>query len=69
IVGLLKELSQKENRLVFMVSHDNRILDYADEILYMNDGMLLAREDEEASDRLRKQILSSVPPPLPGWAE
>jgi putative ABC transport system ATP-binding protein len=69
IVGLLKELSQRENRLVFMVSHDNRILDYADEILYMNDGMLLAREDEEGSDRLRKQILSSVPPPLPGWAE
>lgn len=69
IVGLLKELSRRENRLVFMVSHDNRILDYADEILYMNDGMLLSHEDEEASDRFRKQILSSVPPPVPGWAE
>jgi putative ABC transport system ATP-binding protein len=40
IVELLKELSQHENRLVFMVSHDNRILDLADDILWMEDGKL-----------------------------
>ena len=66
IVGLLKELSQRENRLVFVVSHDNRILDYADEILYMNDGMLLPQENEEAPARFRKQIMSSGPPPVSG---
>jgi len=41
IVALLKELSQNENRLVFMVSHDNRILDLADEILFMEDGKII----------------------------
>jgi putative ABC transport system ATP-binding protein len=61
IIGLLKKLSQKENRLVFMVSHDNRILDYADEILYMEDGALLDRDDKEASGRIRNRILSSAP--------
>lgn len=69
IVGLLKELSQRENRLVFMVSHDNRILDYADEILYMEDGNLITQDDKENTDRLRKQLLSSAPPVMPGWAE
>lgn len=40
IVTLLKEISAKDQRLVFMVSHDNRILDLADEILYMEDGKI-----------------------------
>jgi putative ABC transport system ATP-binding protein len=40
IVELLKGLSEREDRLVFMVSHDNRILDLADEILRMEDGSL-----------------------------
>lgn len=69
IVGLLKDLSQNENRLVFMVSHDNRILDYADEILYMEDGSLVSRDDAEASGRIRKQILAAAPSQIPGWAE
>lgn len=40
IVELLKELSICEGRLVFMVSHDNRILDIADGIFTMEDGRL-----------------------------
>jgi putative ABC transport system ATP-binding protein len=40
IVTQLKELTQSENRLVFMVSHDNRILDLADQVLWMEDGRL-----------------------------
>src|SRR5262249_28501309 len=35
VVTQLKELAQSENRLVFMVSHDNRILDIADQVLWM----------------------------------
>jgi putative ABC transport system ATP-binding protein len=40
IVELLKDLSTREGRLVFMVSHDNRILDLADRIFTMEDGHL-----------------------------
>lgn len=69
IVGLLKGLSQKDNRLVFMVSHDNRILDYADEILYMDDGSLINPDDAKASERVQKQILAEKPQTMPGWAE
>ena len=40
IVEILHELAHEENRLVFMVSHDNRILHLADEIFHMGDGRL-----------------------------
>lgn len=45
IVALLKEISARDNRLVFMVSHDNRILDLADEILFMEDGKIRRERD------------------------
>jgi putative ABC transport system ATP-binding protein len=40
VVTQLKELAQSENRLVVIVSHDNRILDWADQVLWMEDGQL-----------------------------
>jgi putative ABC transport system ATP-binding protein len=45
IVALLKEISATDHRLVFMVSHDNRILDMADEILFMEDGKIRWKRD------------------------
>lgn len=48
VVTLLKELAEKENRLVFMVSHDNRILDLADWILWMEDGVIRTKEERRS---------------------
>ncbi len=46
IVTLLREISAHDHRLVFMVSHDPRILDLADDILFMEDGKI--RRDRES---------------------
>jgi putative ABC transport system ATP-binding protein len=40
IVEVLKDLAHNEGRMVFMVSHDTRILGLADRILYIEDGRL-----------------------------
>jgi len=40
IVEILHDLAHREKRLVFMVSHDTRILHLADKIFYMDDGRL-----------------------------
>lgn len=42
ITETLRDLSHDENRLVFMVSHDSRILSLADRIYRFEDGQLLA---------------------------
>ncbi len=40
IVEVLKDLAHQENRLIFMVSHDTRVLHYADRIFEIDDGRL-----------------------------
>jgi putative ABC transport system ATP-binding protein len=40
IAEILKDLAQQEGRLVFMVSHDSRIMGFADRILQIEDGRL-----------------------------
>jgi putative ABC transport system ATP-binding protein len=40
IVEILHDLAHREKRLVFMVSHDTRILHLADKTFYMDDGRL-----------------------------
>lgn len=40
IAEILKDLAEREGRLVFMVSHDSRIMGLADRILHIEDGRL-----------------------------
>ena len=40
IVEVLKDLAHQEGRLIFMVSHDTRVLHYADRIFEIDDGRL-----------------------------
>ncbi|MCX7015306.1 MAG: ATP-binding cassette domain-containing protein, partial [Candidatus Sumerlaeota bacterium] len=40
IVEVLRDLAHNEGRLIFMVSHDTRILGLADRILEIDDGRL-----------------------------
>ncbi|MCS6818253.1 MAG: ABC transporter ATP-binding protein [Blastocatellia bacterium] len=48
IVEILADLARNEGRLVFMVTHDQRVRDLADEVLYMEDGSIVARESVDS---------------------
>ena len=39
IVNLLRESAKTDNRCVIIASHDQRIADYADRVLHLNDGI------------------------------
>lgn len=40
IMDLLQELAHEQNRAVIVVTHDNRIFDYADRIVHIEDGRI-----------------------------
>ncbi|MUL37993.1 hypothetical protein BWI75_17080 [Gloeocapsopsis sp. AAB1 = 1H9] len=40
VVNLMQQLAQEQGCTILMVTHDNRILDIADRIVHMEDGML-----------------------------
>jgi putative ABC transport system ATP-binding protein len=40
VVELMQKLAKEQNCTIFIVTHDNRILDVADRIVHMEDGML-----------------------------
>ena len=40
VMEMLKDLARKRGRAVVIVTHDNRILDYADRVVHMEDGRL-----------------------------
>jgi len=41
IMDLLQELAREQSRAVVVVTHDNRIFDYADRIVHIEDGRIL----------------------------
>lgn len=44
VVELMQKLAKEQGCTILMVTHDNRILDIADRIVYMEDGRLADRE-------------------------
>ena len=52
VVELMQKLAKEQGCTILMVTHDNRILDIADRIVHMEDGLL-------ASDRVLAGILNS----------
>lgn len=50
VVELMQRLAKKQRCAVLMVTHDNRILDVADRIIYMEDGHLVG------SDRIGSSV-------------
>jgi putative ABC transport system ATP-binding protein len=48
VLRLLREVALQENRTLIIVTHDNRILKYADRIIEMNDGVI-SHSDSKAS--------------------
>jgi putative ABC transport system ATP-binding protein len=43
VVELMQSLAKEQGCTILLVTHDNRILDIADRILYMEDGRLVLR--------------------------
>jgi len=46
VVTLMQKLAKEQGCTILMVTHDNRILDVADRIVYMEDGKLVAKNPE-----------------------
>jgi putative ABC transport system ATP-binding protein len=45
VVELMEKLAKEQGCTILLVTHDNRILDLADRIIYMEDGYLMSRSD------------------------
>ncbi|MEC4816100.1 MAG: DevA family ABC transporter ATP-binding protein [Scytonema sp. PMC 1069.18] len=45
VVDLMQQLAQKQGCTILLVTHDNRILDIANRIVYMEDGRLAAQPE------------------------
>ena len=41
VTRIIQKLARKQNSTILLVTHDNRIFDIADRILYMEDGQLV----------------------------
>jgi putative ABC transport system ATP-binding protein len=46
VVTLMQKLAKEQGCTILMVTHDNRILDVADRIVYMEDGKLVTKNPE-----------------------
>jgi putative ABC transport system ATP-binding protein len=46
VVTLMQKLAKEQGCTILMVTHDNRILDVADRIVYMEDGKLVVKNPE-----------------------
>jgi putative ABC transport system ATP-binding protein len=42
VVDIMQRLAKEQGSTILLVTHDNRILDIADRIIYMEDGRLVA---------------------------
>jgi putative ABC transport system ATP-binding protein len=45
VVNLMQQLAKEQQCTILMITHDNRILDIADRIIYMEDGHLVDHPD------------------------
>ena len=45
VVEIMEKLAREQGCTILLVTHDNRILDLADRIIYMEDGYLVNRSD------------------------
>jgi putative ABC transport system ATP-binding protein len=48
VVEIMEQLAREQGCTILLVTHDNRILDLADRIIYMEDGYLVNRTDVTA---------------------
>jgi putative ABC transport system ATP-binding protein len=51
VVEIMEKLAREQDCTILLVTHDNRILDLADRIIYLEDGYLVNHADVKAIDR------------------
>jgi len=51
VMDLLRSLAHERDRSVVIVTHDNRMLGYADRIVHLEDGRIVDRRDAAVEDR------------------
>jgi len=44
VISLMRDLAKSQGRAVIIVSHDNRILEFADRIVHIEDGKIAERD-------------------------
>ncbi|MEZ5427863.1 MAG: ABC transporter ATP-binding protein [Pyrinomonadaceae bacterium] len=63
ISELLRDLARRQNRAVVIVTHDNRLLEYADRIVHIVDGKIVESEEAEGlSNPGGKMVLGNEMP-------
>jgi putative ABC transport system ATP-binding protein len=61
IMDLLQELAHEQNRAVVVVTHDNRIFDYADRIVHIEDGCISEQQfSPHETQRKSEEKLTAV---------
>jgi putative ABC transport system ATP-binding protein len=61
VVDYMKELARERGTTILLVTHDNRILDVADRIVYLEDGRLSAFTEAVIANT--RQLLRTWPRP------
>ena len=59
-MDLLKELAHEQNRAVVVVTHDNRIFDYADRIVHIEDGRIVGGPIGPVFETAAEQTVSAL---------
>ncbi len=58
VVEIMQRLAKEQGCTILLVTHDNRILDIANRIIYMEDGRLVVHHND--FDRLNQDLRESI---------
>jgi ABC-type siderophore export system fused ATPase/permease subunit len=60
---MMRDLARTHERGVVVVSHDSRVIEFADRIVHMEDGRISDQESEAIGREGSLQVLSMEPAP------
>jgi putative ABC transport system ATP-binding protein len=58
VVEIMRSLAKEKGSAVVLVTHDNRILDVADRLIHMEDGMLSAYDIDEMGTQQQQAVMA-----------
>lgn len=59
VMELIKDISQKNNQTIVMVTHDRRLADFADKVIHILDGKIQSVDVKEKTSASEQQMLES----------